>query len=351
MTKLRLQFVHRFADRHGKIRHYFRRPGFKRIPLPGLPGSAEFMAAYQTALAGDAVAKVEIGADRTKPGTVAAAVVSYFNSAKFQALAAESRRTQRNILERFRAAHGDNRVALLLPHHIQRMVNAKAATPAAAKNFLKTIRAWMAHCVTAGLRQDDPTSGVKPVRYKTDGYLTWEDEHIELYRARHPIGTRERLALELLLNIGPRRGDVVRLGRQHLRNGEFTFKTQKTDTLVEGVPLLPELAAAIEAMPAGNMTFLTTEQGKPFTAAGFGNWFRDACNAAGVPKGYSAHGLRKASATRLADIGASPHQLMAWFGWTTLRQPELYTRKANRKKLAQSAGDLLRTGTSSGKPQ
>jgi integrase len=173
---------------------------------------------------------------------------------------------------------------------------------------------------------------------------------IAQYRARHVIGTRQRLALELLLNIGPRRGDMVRLGRQHLRDGELSFRTQKTSTPVEGVPLLPELAAAIEAMPIGNMTFLTTEQGKPFTAAGFGNWFRDACDAAGIAKGYSAHGLRKASATRLAGASASPHQLVAVFGWTTLRQPEIYTRKANRKKLAQSAGDLLRTETSGGKP-
>jgi integrase len=351
MTHLRLQYVHEFRDRHGKVRRYFRRPGFKRIALPGLPGSAEFMAAYQAALAGDAVAKVEIGASRTIPGTVAAAVVSYFNSAVFQSLAAETRRTRRNILDRFRAEHGDKRVALLQRQHIERMVAAKAGTPAAARNFLNTLRAMMAHCVTAGLRADDPTIGVKGRKHRTDGYLTWDDEQIELYRARHPIGSRERLALEMLLNIGPRRGDVVRLGRQHLRNGEFSFKTQKTDTLVEGVPLLPELAAAIEAMPAGNMTFLTTEQGKPFTAAGFGNWFRDACNAAGIAKGYSAHGLRKASATRLADAGASPHQLMAVFGWTTLRQPELYTRKANRKKLAQSTGELLRTGTSGGKPE
>jgi integrase len=143
---------------------------------------------------------------------------------------------------------------------------------------------------------------------------------------------------------------VVKLGRQHLRNDEFTFRTQKTGTLVEGLPLLPELRAALRAMPkAEQLTFLATSFGKSFTAAGFGNWFREQCDEAGVAKGYAAHGLRKASATRLAEQGATPHQLMAWFGWTTLREPERYTRAANNKKLARSAGALI-TGTKTGKP-
>jgi integrase len=350
MTKIRLQFVHQFRDRHGKTRRYFRRPGFKRIPLPGLPGSDEFMDAYKAALAGDTAPKAEIGAARTIPGTVAAAVVSYFNSAAFQLLAAETRRTRRNILERFRAEHGDKRIALLHRTAIDRMVAAKAKTPAAARNFLKTLRALMVHVIAQGMRADDPTAGIKMPKQRKGGYTPWGDEHIAQYRERHAIGSRARLALELLLNIGPRRSDVVRLGRQHLRDGEFAFRTQKTKVLIEGVRLLPELAEALDAMPGGDLTFLTTEFGKPFTAAGFGNWFRDRCNEAGIPNGYSAHGLRKASATRLVDHGATAHQLMAVFGWTTIGEAERYTRAANKKKLARSAGELVRTGTSSGKP-
>ena len=77
------------------------------------------------------------------------------------------------------------------------------------------------------------------------------------------------------------------------------------------------------------LTFLITEYGRPFTAAGFGNWFRDRCNEAGLER-CSAHGLRKAAATSLAENGATAHQLMAWFGWRSLKEAERYTRAANQ---------------------
>jgi hypothetical protein len=48
--------------------------------------------------------------------------------------------------------------------------------------------------------------------------------------------------------------------------------------------------------------------GKPFTAAGFGNWFREQCNAACLPH-CSFHGLRKAASVRLAEAGCTPHEM------------------------------------------
>src|SRR5215470_18914946 len=103
-------------------------------------------------------------------------------------------------------------------------------------------------------------------------------------------------------------------------------------------------------MPAStSMTFLVAKS-KTFTAAGFGNWFRDRCDEAGIPAGYSAHGLRKLAATRLADTGATAHELKAWFGWKSLRQAEVYTTKADAKRLAVEAGRKI-AGTSPGKPR
>src|SRR5262249_9507841 len=67
------KFVQGFVDRHGKPRWYFRRPGFKRTPLPGLPWSPEFMAAYEEALAGQIV---QIGSSRVRPGTIRALAIS-----------------------------------------------------------------------------------------------------------------------------------------------------------------------------------------------------------------------------------------------------------------------------------
>ena len=106
MTKLPLRYVNEYRDVRGKVRRYFRRPGQKRIPLLGLPGSDEFMAAYQEALAG-VESKLEIGASRTKPGTINALIVEYFKSDAFtKALAPETQRMRHNILDRFRTDHG-----------------------------------------------------------------------------------------------------------------------------------------------------------------------------------------------------------------------------------------------------
>ena len=89
------------------------------------------------------------------------------------------------------------------------------------------------------------------------------------------------------------------------------------------------------------MTFLVNDLGRPFTDAGFGNWFRDRCVEAGVPG--RAHGLRKAGATIAANNGATAHQLMAIFGWDTLKMAEAYTRAADQERLAESAMHMLET--------
>jgi integrase len=140
------------------------------------------------------------------------------------------------------------------------------------------------------------------------------------------------------------RADVVRLGAQHIKsNGLVEFRRQKTKVEV-AIPILPELQQAIDAMPkAEHLTFLMTEKGKPFTAAGFGNWFREQCDAAGLSK--AAHGLRKAGATRLAEHGCTDHEIMAWGGWTSLKEVQRYTKAANRKRLALQASERLKAGT------
>jgi integrase len=204
----------------------------------------------------------------------------------------------------------------------------------------------MAFAVTDRLIAADPTVGVKLGRAKdTGGFATWSVGSIEQYRAYHKLGTRARLALELLYGTMQRRGDIVRLGRQHVQNGVLSLRQQKTGTEVD-IPVLPELQVAIDAMTkGGHLTFLVTELAKPFSAAGFGNWFRDMCEQVGIPKKLSAHGLRKAGATRLAEHECTDHQIMAWGGWKTLAEVQRYTREANRKRLAKQAAAKLETGT------
>jgi integrase len=163
------------------------------------------------------------------------------------------------------------------------------------------------------------------------------------------VGTRARLAYELLLQAGQSKCDVIRMGRQHVRKGMMTMKRQKTGTPFN-VEITPRLREAIDAMPASNhLTYLITHESKQFTAAGFGNWFRDMCRAAKLPARCTSHGLRKAAATYLAELGATDHQLMAWFGWSSISQAQVYTKAARAKVLAKATGRLI-TGTGIGSP-
>ena len=372
MTRLRLQFIHTFRDRHGKVRHYFRRRGRKRVPLPGLPGSDEFMATYKAALTGGVVPHREIGASRTVAGTVDTLVAAYLDcspdsTSPLKTLAAETQRTRRNILENLREAHGDkriyrtesngHRVMVLAREHVQRIVNEKNSTPFGQRNFLNTLRAMFKWAVAEGRVPDDPTLGVTRQQIKSAGYRTWSESDIERYKQKHRLGTMARLAIELLLTTAARRGDVVKFGPQHVEDGTITFEQDKKDGDEEAlviIPLHPDFCEALAAMPPSNIvrlkpagTFLTTSFGQPFkTAASFGNWFRQCCDEAGLSKGLSAHGLRKATARRLADLGCTAHQIAAVTGHATLAEVQRYTKAADRKRLAREAMNKLIEGKS-----
>jgi integrase len=372
MTRLRLQYIHAFRDRHGKLRYYFRRRGSKLMPLPGLPGSDQFMVAYQAALDGATPPQRQIGKERTVTGTIHALVAAYLDcspgsTSPFKALAPETQRTRRNFLEGLREMHGDKRVfrtdhngqrvLLLTRAHVQRIVNVKNSTPFGQRNLLNTLRAMFKWALAEDRVPDDPTLGVTRQKIVSVGYRTWSEEEIRQYRHRHPLGTMARLALELLLATAARRGDVVSLGPQNVFDDVITFAQSKTKgrevaTLV--IPLLPEFCEALRAMPVAKVvslklatTFLTTRSGRPFrSAASFGNWFRDRCDEAGLPKGLSAHGLRKATARRLAELGCSAHQIAAITGHATLSEVQRYTQAADRKRLAQEAVRKLIEGKS-----
>jgi site-specific recombinase XerD len=340
------KYTHGFIDHDGKPRFYLRVPGRKRVPLPGLPWSPEFMEARERALQGEWTAP-EIGSSRTKAGTVNAALVSYYQSTAFtEGLAESTRKSRRAILERFREEHGEKRIALLHKAALQTILNKKSAV--AAKNWKKALRGFIDHCLSLDMLPSDPLIGIKLTKVKSKPHRRWAPADIEQYKMRHARGTKARLALEMILSTGQARCDVVRMGRQFIRDETLSMSRQKTGVPFD-IPVLSCLREELDLQTERHLTFLVTERGKPFTAAGFGNWFRDRCDEAGLPN-CAAHGLRSAAATRLADYGATAHQLMSWFGWRTLSEAERYTREADRKRLAAEAGKLI-TGTGIGKPE
>src|SRR5262249_30840592 len=337
--KLKLpRYINAYVDRNGKARYYFRRAGFKSVALPGLPWSPEFMQAYEAAKAEQ---PAPIGATRVLPGSVHALAISYYSSPEYLAMKQSSRSVRRNIIEKFcrdtdvhGVDNGDKRAALLQREHIVRLMAARTR-PESANGLRKALRGLMQHAVEIGLRADDPTRDVKAIRVKSTGYHSWTEDEISQLENRHPIGARARWALALLLYSGQRRSDVVLMGRQHVRNGRLHIRQIKGGAEL-AIPVHSDLAAIIAESTVGQMTFLVTEFGKPFTAAGFGNWFREQCDMANL-RHWSAHGLRKAAARRLAEAGCTEHEIAAITGHASLREVARYTKAADQKRLADAA--------------
>jgi integrase len=335
MIKLGLRYVQAWVDRDGRVHHYFRRAGYRRTRLPGLPGSTEFMAAYQAAL--DA-AMAEIGAStRSKPGSVSAAIASYYVSTAFKNLAPSSQVVRKAVLEAFRRDHGDMPIRFMPRKFVEALLD--GMTPTAARNWFKAIRALVAHGITAGMLRDDPTLGIK-LRPTKGSFHTWTEDEIAQFEAAFPIGSRERLALALGVFTAQRRGDVIRMGRQHIRrtpDGDvLDVKQQKTDKPLV-IPVHPELATILATVPTTQLTFLTTLRGKPFDGKTFTQWFAVACDRAGLSSECTFHGLRKAAARRDADAGCTVHQIAAHTGHASLKEVERYTKAADQARLARAA--------------
>jgi integrase len=333
MAKIRLAYVHEFADRHGTVRRYFRRRG-SRIPLPGLPGSTEFSDAYARAI-DEAPPPAEVGASRTLPGSINAMAVGYLGSAAFYNLAPTSQTQYRRILEELRQAHGDKHIAKLERRHVVLMLDAKSETPSAARDYLRCLRLLVQYAIKLGIRDNDPTVGVRVSLPKSGGFRTWSEDDITAFELAYPIGSKPRLALALLLGTALRCADVVRVGRGNVRNDTITITQQKTKTTL-AIPVTAALAGAINAMPGEAMVFLLNEHGRAFTAKGFGKWFTAQCQRIGL-HGVSPHGLRKAACRRLAEAGCSANEIAAISGHRSLNEVARYTRAVDQARMARNA--------------
>src|SRR5262249_7447145 len=153
---------------------------------------------------------------------------SYFASPEFRTLKQSTQRAYRRTIERLCKEHGAKRVADLRREHVVRLIAARAEQPGAANGLRMALRVMMRHAIEIGLRADDPTREVRAIRTRTKGHHSWTDDEIAQFERHHPIGTRARLVLALLLYTGQRRGDVIRMGVQHIRNGALHVKKAKT---------------------------------------------------------------------------------------------------------------------------
>lgn len=339
-------------DRHGNARFYFRRQGAPKVRLRETPGTDAFK---------DEVACARLGLPYKETTAQAQAADTKAPKDSLRWLVEEYERRNRNritgdlmdrryrmlveICETTKGKHvrGNLPYAQMQRRHVIEIRDEIRDTPGAQNNVVKALSAMFTWAVKADLLAINPCAGIDRLK-AGDGFHTWTRDEVTQYEARHPVGTKARLALHLGLFTGLRLSDIAIVGRQHVRDGWLKIRPGKTSgssgVTVE-IPVLSELQETIDATETGDLAFLVTDWGRPFSVDGLGNKMRQWCDQAGLPH-CTMHGLRKAGATIAAENGATDDELMAIFGWTTKQQTTLYTRQASRKKLAGGAMHKLR---------
>jgi integrase len=336
MARIKLRYVNEYRDRHGKLRRYFRRPGSRSIPLPGLPGSIEFMSAYQAALA--VKAPPPPSPRHVITGSLAAIVTGYLRSADFANLSPTSQYSYRLALRPILATHGHRLVRDLPKIAARHIIEEIGATRPGMANLTRAVLSKvMAYAIEAGVRSDNPFAGLKPYRLGT--YHTWTDAEITQFERKWPLGTRERLSFALLLYTGQRGGDVVKILRSDIVGGRIRVaqdKTRKGTANELLIPIHPALARALQAGPVVGMQHIITDaRGRPLRS--LTELIERAVKGAGLPPRCVAHGLRKAALRRLAEHGGTTKEIAAVSGHRSLSEIERYTARADQARLADSA--------------
>lgn len=339
MPRPRYQYVQKQITRHNKVVWYFRIGSGKRTRLRGEYGSEEFVADWRALMAGQAI-------EAAPPGkhTLQWLVDKYEESAAFKGLKGSTQSNRRNILKKVCATGGSLLVSQINRTTIAAGRDRRAATPHAAVSFMKVMGYLMEWAVDAGYVKENPVKGVKRPKVKTSGFKPWTEEDVIAFYKKHGPDTQARLAIELILFTGLRRSDVWKIGPQHIRNDVIELKAEKNEAPLF-IPLHPILKASLQKVETGHLAYLVTPvHGRPFKSKeSFGNWFGKMCAQADVQS--RAHGIRKTVAQQLAEAGGSNAELKALFGWSSDAMAALYTRNADKRRLAEAAAGKLKENT------
>jgi integrase len=343
MPRPRPPHLHREVSRHGTVRWVVRVGHGPRVPMSGEYGSAEFMAAYYAAIRGEPAKHKLKRADETSLAFLAA---RWQASSAWAETKPATQQKRAALLKHLLTSAGKAPYKSITKADIVAGRERRVETPAQANNFLAVMRALLKWAVENDFLEANPTDGVRDLKRPNAarGVPVWTEDELARFRARWLLGTRERLAFEILATTGLRRGDAARLGRQHLSEVDgvtvLRLRTEKNGRLVVR-EIMPELNAAIDAYPSRGLAFVATASGAALSKKSFGDWFRHACRAAGVDK--SPHGLRKVDATAFAHSGASEAELEGAMGWTPgSGMARIYTRERDDELLAARAVSKLK---------
>jgi integrase len=319
----------------GNPRFYHRIGKGARIAMPDLPASdPRFLAAYAQAAAG-------APAPATKPasGTIAAGIVAYLASDLYHALAPSTRDLRRRFADDVRKQYGQAKLADLRIKHIKADLAKLSGHP--ANNRLKAWRHACRYWHDMGMITDDPSNGIRrrPTP-KATGATAWTRDDVAAFRAHWPVGSPQRLCMELAYRTAAAIGDVVKLGPRHVSDGWLTYKRGKTEVEASCPWTAPapawfepndDLHQCLALAPRG-LTFILTAAGRPRSGKAVGAWFAAACTAAGLDD-RSAHGLRKYRAAQTRENGATEDQRMAYLGHITSWEAQQYSRSADHRRI------------------
>ncbi len=329
--------LHRERNRHGVHVWYVRKKRGPRFRLRSEYGSEAFSAEYEAAVQGKVAPR-----GQAVGGTLQWLWDAYRKADAWTSLSPATRKQRENIMLHVLKAAGAEPFGSIQNEDITDGLDRRVDTPSAARNFLDTMRGLFQWAKARRHVRMDPTADVKaPKRRKNAGFAAWTQEDVTKYQTRWPLGTRQRVWLDVLLYTGLRRGDAALVGPSHVKDGVVTIATEKSgESVIVSLPILDVLQHTLDIGPIG-ATWILNARGKPFVKEAFGNAFSDAASAAGVEK--SAHGVRKIAATIAAENGATEAELDAIFGWTGGRMASHYTRQANRARLAAQAANKLKS--------
>lgn len=345
MPDIRLKYVVSDKDRHGNQRWYFRGPDRRKHRLPDPSDHIAFTAAYRRLMVeGHLLPRPKALASQ---GTFLSLTEAYFASGEFRTKAQATQDQQRRVLTAMMLEPvsrtnpmtiGEVPLDKLSEQALVTLRDRKADKVEAANHRVKVLRALMRFAKKAKLIETDLARDLEQLQSHSDGHHTWTVEEIRQYLAHHESGTTARLALLLLLATGLRISDIWQLGPQMRTGLEFRAPQQKKWGRETIIVMPAAMAAILDAEPPVNrMRYMVTESGNPFASVkSLGNRFKKWCVQAGLPH-CTAHGMRKARATLIAESGASSHELKAAFDWRRLSTAEIYTRKAEGRKLSQAA--------------
>ena len=348
LAKRRLlpRYVSSFRDRHGKERFRFRKVGSASYYFEHPFGTEGFREEYRRCLDKIPISKSVLRVPII-PRSIENLVVRYLQSGDFKRDAKPVTLSKnRAIIERFRNAYGKLPADQIKFEHLDKII-ARARVKQddgsggdfAAQKLRKELKRLFRYAVKLGWLAANPVDFVDPISPHTDGFHTWTEQEIATYQKYWKIGTRQRLAMELMLWTAKRVGDLAGLGPQHISDNWLVTRDDKTGKHSK-IPVSSQLRRAIDAIEEKNLCFIVTSYGAGYSKKGLSQAFSQWCNDADLPQ-CSAHGLRKAMARRMAESRATNSEMKAITQHSGDAELAVYTRGANQTELATNMIKIL----------